>query len=218
MLTNEDSLVNMDPGLNRRFALRLHLPDYDCDELAEICERQATLYGLELEEGLKPAIAQLIREQHTPEEISQNNGGLSVKMTEEAFRRLASRIVDGKKQGNDPTAKTLILADYKGKEEGGSAGEGGAKDGTAGGTSGAVSPPADGSVVPATMEQLLKKLAPEKATKWAGWIAKLADEDVDTPMDLQGMTYEGIERMQISAYLKDLLLQAWEKFEGNANR
>jgi hypothetical protein len=57
------------------------------------------------------------------------------------------------------------------------------------------------------MEQLLKQLAPGKATKWAGWIAKLADpEDVDTPVDLLRMSYEGIERMRVSAYLKDLLL------------
>ena len=36
MITNDDALVKMDPGLNRRFALRLHLPDYDPSELAKM--------------------------------------------------------------------------------------------------------------------------------------------------------------------------------------
>ena len=36
MLTNPDALVNSDPGLNRRFATRLHLPDYSPAELGRI--------------------------------------------------------------------------------------------------------------------------------------------------------------------------------------
>jgi hypothetical protein len=68
------------------------------------------------------------------------------------------------------------------------------------------------------MGELLLRLAPEKASKFAGWIAKLGEDDVDTPADLHRMSYDGIERLQVSAYLKDLLLQAWEKFEGNADR
>jgi Holliday junction resolvasome RuvABC ATP-dependent DNA helicase subunit len=91
--TNTDLYISLSTlgtqpqGLNRRFALRLHLPDYSPAELAEICERQATLYGLELEAGSKPHIAQLISERYSEEERVQNNGGLAVRITEEAFRR-----------------------------------------------------------------------------------------------------------------------------------
>eukprot|EP01045_Picozoa_sp_COSAG04_P043875 COSAG04_NODE_14602_length_562_cov_0.656587_2_plen_82_part_01 len=35
------SLMRADPGLNRRFPLRLDLPDYSCEEIAQICQKVA---------------------------------------------------------------------------------------------------------------------------------------------------------------------------------
>ena len=48
-----DRLMRMDPGLERRFQGKLHLPDYTCEQLASICEQVAsTRFGKTFEPGL----------------------------------------------------------------------------------------------------------------------------------------------------------------------
>ena len=45
-------LMRADPGMARRFPLRLNLPDYSCAELAQICRKVvAERYDKQLEEG-----------------------------------------------------------------------------------------------------------------------------------------------------------------------
>ena len=68
-----------DPGLPRRFALALHLPDYSAAEVAEIVALVAThRLGLQLDAGLVPWLAQHIATHHAAE-IAQHNGGLAVR-------------------------------------------------------------------------------------------------------------------------------------------
>jgi hypothetical protein len=60
------------------------------------------------------------------------------------------------------------------------------------------------------MMELLQRIAPGKASKYQGWLVKMAEEDVDAPVDLHHMTKEGILRMELSAFLADQILSARE--------
>ena len=114
MLTNEDALVNADPGLNRRFATRLHLPDYSAGELAEIVHKVATkTFPLQFSDRLQERLAKMIGARYTKEEIRLHNGGLAVQLAEEAFRRLASRCITQGIDGKDGAARILTTADFQ---------------------------------------------------------------------------------------------------------
>jgi len=114
MLTNEDALVNADPGLNRRFATRLHLPDYSCSELADIVHKVATKnFPLRFAIKLKENLTQMIKARYKPEEIQLHNGGLAVQLAEAAFKSLAARCVEEKIDGKDPMAKLLTAQDFE---------------------------------------------------------------------------------------------------------
>ena len=113
MLTNEDALVNADPGLNRRFATRLHLPDYSAEELAAIVFKVATeKFDLQFADGLHADLAKMIETRYKPEEIMQHNGGLSIQLIEEAFRRLATRCSLNGISGKSDEAKILTVEDF----------------------------------------------------------------------------------------------------------
>jgi SpoVK/Ycf46/Vps4 family AAA+-type ATPase len=58
-----DRLMRMDPGLERRFQGRLHLPDYSADEIANICELVAkSRFGKTFEPGLLAVLARHIND------------------------------------------------------------------------------------------------------------------------------------------------------------
>ena len=79
-------LMRMDPGLERRFQGRLHLPDYSPADLARICELVArTKFGKRFEEGLRERLAKHLGDFYR-REIPQQNGGLAVNLTEKAWR------------------------------------------------------------------------------------------------------------------------------------
>ena len=87
------NLMRADPGLNRRFPLRLNLADYTCPELAAICRKVAfENFGKAFEPGLEKRLAEHIDEKHA-REIAQHNGGLAVNLTEEAVDELSERLV-----------------------------------------------------------------------------------------------------------------------------
>lgn len=111
MITNEDSLMKTDPGLPRRFATTLHLDDYSPADLALIAEKAAReRFQLTFGEGLLEDLAAHIVRKHAAD-IAKQNGGLAINMTEQAFRRLAQRVVrDG--LGMSPEASVLIAADF----------------------------------------------------------------------------------------------------------
>ena len=88
------TFMQSDPGLPRRFALQLHLPDYSPAEIAKICRLVATArLGLSVAPALETQLAAHIAVVHG-DEIAQNNGGLAVRLAELAFSRLAERVVD----------------------------------------------------------------------------------------------------------------------------
>ena len=88
------NLMRADPGLPRRFATSLHLVDYSPHEIALICQHVATRkFKLNMSDELTAQLGEWIERRH-PEEIHQSNGGLSVNLTEAAFRRLGKRVRD----------------------------------------------------------------------------------------------------------------------------
>jgi SpoVK/Ycf46/Vps4 family AAA+-type ATPase len=87
------TLMRADPGLNRRFPLRLNLGDYSCEELAQICRLVAAeRFGKTFEPGLLERLAKHIDERYAGE-IAQLNGGLAVNLTEAALDSLSERMV-----------------------------------------------------------------------------------------------------------------------------
>merc|ERR1719473_453838 len=90
-----DRLMRMDPGLERRFQGKLHLPDYTCEQLASICEQVAsTRFGKTFEPGLHALLGRHINAFFW-REIATQNGGLAVNLTERALERQADRLVGG---------------------------------------------------------------------------------------------------------------------------
>ena len=112
MITDPDSLMNTDPGLPRRFASRLHLDDYSPADLALIAEKAAReRFELSFADGLVEDLAAHIVRVHSAD-IAQHNGGLSINLTEQAFRRLAHRVVRDS-LGHTPAATVLVAADFQ---------------------------------------------------------------------------------------------------------
>jgi len=86
-------LLRAEEGLARRFPGRLHLDDYTPDELAAICEMTSrTRHQREFEPGLREKLARHI-ENFYWRDISQQNAGLSINLTEQALDRQIVRIV-----------------------------------------------------------------------------------------------------------------------------
>jgi hypothetical protein len=111
MLTNEDSLMKTDPGLPRRFATTLHLQDYSPAELALIAEKAAKeRFELHFDSGLLEDLAAHIVRCHSAD-VARQNGGLAINLTEQAFRRLAKRVVE-EGLGMSAAAEVLIAADF----------------------------------------------------------------------------------------------------------
>jgi len=87
-----EQLMDADPGLRRRFSMKLQLEDYSPAELALICEKVATeRFLLHFAPGLREKLANHIASVHGGE-IAQHNGGLAVTLVETAFRQLAVRL------------------------------------------------------------------------------------------------------------------------------
>ena len=94
--------MRCDPGLERRFPLRLHLDDYTPHELARICEKVAEQqYGKRFEEGLLEKLAKHIENFHASD-IATQNGGLAVNLTEQAINRLSVRVTDAVEEYAEP--------------------------------------------------------------------------------------------------------------------
>lgn len=73
------SLMQADPGLPRRFPMRLDLPDYSPRELASICRKVAQeMFEKSFEPDLEQRLAAHIELEHSYD-IATNNGGLAVR-------------------------------------------------------------------------------------------------------------------------------------------
>ena len=103
-------LMRADPGLNRRFPLRLDLVDYTPDEIAQICRKVAIeKFDKVFEPGLQERLAVHIDEQYAGE-ISQHNGGLAVNLTEIAVDNLSERMIEVR-EANPDMAKAELAVD-----------------------------------------------------------------------------------------------------------
>ena len=113
------NLMRADPGLNRRFPLRLDLVDYTPDEIAQICRKVAIeKFDKVFEPGLQERLAVHIDEQYAGE-ISQHNGGLAVNLTEIAVDSLSERMIEVLEANADmpkeelvELSKFLVAADF----------------------------------------------------------------------------------------------------------
>jgi DNA replication protein DnaC len=86
-------LLVQDPGLSRRFPLRINLPDYTVLELSLIAQKVAMeRYSCTLEEGLIEKIQRHIAEQHRAE-ICTHNASLAVGLVEQAVQRMTCRLM-----------------------------------------------------------------------------------------------------------------------------
>ena len=97
--------------MQRRFATVLHLDDYSPAELALIAEKAAReRFDLSFAEGLLEDLAAHIVRVHGGV-ITQHNGGLAINLTEQAFRRLAQRVVRDS-LGHSLDATKLVAEDF----------------------------------------------------------------------------------------------------------
>eukprot|EP00658_Telonema_sp_P-2_P061745 TRINITY_DN50413_c0_g1_i1.p1 TRINITY_DN50413_c0_g1~~TRINITY_DN50413_c0_g1_i1.p1 ORF type:complete len:279 (+),score=90.36 TRINITY_DN50413_c0_g1_i1:122-958(+) len=111
MCLNDNSLMKADPGLPRRFCTHIHLFDYTPHQIALICEKVAReRFELRFGPGLLASLTEHVEQRHA-DDIQIHNGGLAVNLTEQAFRRLATRVVlDG--LFKTEAATTLVESDY----------------------------------------------------------------------------------------------------------
>eukprot|EP01050_Picozoa_sp_SAG11_P020528 SAG11_NODE_3474_length_2426_cov_1.681564_2_plen_376_part_00 len=84
------TLLQADPGLPRRFPHSIHLDDYTPLQLGQIASQVATRYEMILGDGVDEALADHIGVAHA-HEIKAYNGGLAVRLVEEAITRMATR-------------------------------------------------------------------------------------------------------------------------------
>merc|ERR1712224_758706 len=110
-------LLVQDPGLSRRFPIRINLPDYTPAELSLIVKKVAIeRFGCQLEEGLLVKLERLISEQHKSE-IHTQNASLAVGLVEQAVERMTSRLMaDGEKSLNAKASRDigcLTAADFQ---------------------------------------------------------------------------------------------------------
>merc|ERR1711879_414655 len=83
-----------DPGLSRRFPLRLDLPDYTPSELSDIADKVAReRFGFEFEEGLRKRLERWIEEEHR-NEIKTQNASLALSLVEQAVERMTCRMIE----------------------------------------------------------------------------------------------------------------------------
>ena len=111
-------LMRADPGMNRRFPNRVHLPDYTPEQLVQIAEEKAsTRYNLTFGEGVQEKLQDAFKTVYASE-ICQHNGGLSVRLVEEAVGRNANRMDQAYQraakigQTDIEEDTTLTLADF----------------------------------------------------------------------------------------------------------
>ena len=94
-------LMRFDPGLQRRFPKRLHLPDYSAMELSEICQSYA-LHRFEKTFSNELTLNMLEKYLNTfhSTKMSKFNAGLAVEMVEAAVQRQTARIGRSTRQLN----------------------------------------------------------------------------------------------------------------------
>ena len=113
------TLLRMDPGLDRRFPVRLHLPNYSAVQIAKICrlvcrKRFGKTFGAD-GDALEMSLANHIESFHR-REMPTHNGGLAVRLAEDAVKaftvRLADRFAADGTTSDESSSGVLIGADF----------------------------------------------------------------------------------------------------------
>ena len=119
-------LMRADPGLPRRFPIAHHLSDYRAEELVVIArDRARSIYGMSFGAGVAEGLVSAFQTTYASE-MSQHNGGLAVRVVEEAMGRFATRMsrlmnataaeasdkVTGSEIRDAVTCKELSLRDF----------------------------------------------------------------------------------------------------------
>ena len=106
------TLLEMDPGLPRRFATTIHIDDYTPKEITDICKYVAKKrFGFGFEPGLEEELQEHIATR-CKHRIARENGGLAVTLTEKAVRNMAMRSAK-LSRGKRPVNLTVLgAADY----------------------------------------------------------------------------------------------------------
>ena len=118
-----ESALDADPGLRRRFPLRLHLQDYDSHVLARIGARYAeSRFSLALGKGVEGFLAKRIATCHK-QEMEQQNASLPIRLIELAIERMAERVLgddtsDDSSTGTDEEEMDSSMEGDSDKEEG----------------------------------------------------------------------------------------------------
>ena len=113
------TLMRADPGMPRRFPIKHHLPDYAPQELAGIVrDRAHRTYSMSLDQGVGDKLAEAFGTIYASE-VSIHNGGLAVRLVDEAVGRFATRmdryaqhdasVAEGEK---DAAVKVLTIRDF----------------------------------------------------------------------------------------------------------
>jgi len=102
------TFMRADPGLPRRFPLSLHLADYEPRELASIArERAAARFGMSLAPGVEIALSDAFATRYKAE-VPAHNGGLAVRVVEEAVGRFAARMARMAAAATAPPAADVV--------------------------------------------------------------------------------------------------------------
>eukprot|EP00746_Dinoflagellata_sp_MGD_P144043 gnl/MRDRNA2_/MRDRNA2_76808_c0_seq1.p1 gnl/MRDRNA2_/MRDRNA2_76808_c0~~gnl/MRDRNA2_/MRDRNA2_76808_c0_seq1.p1 ORF type:complete len:1089 (+),score=233.23 gnl/MRDRNA2_/MRDRNA2_76808_c0_seq1:142-3408(+) len=104
-----NQLLVQDPGLSRRFPLRINLPDYTAFDLSLIAKKVAMeRFNCTLEEGLTEKLERHIAEEHRAE-ICTQNASLAVGLVEQAVQRMTCRLMAERDTSNADLGQHLEL-------------------------------------------------------------------------------------------------------------
>ncbi len=88
----DEFIRNANPGLERRFTHRIHIPDYSADELCAIYMQQADKNGFTLTDEAARRLRLRIEEMVTAKDEKFGNAGTMIKLFEQTVERQADRV------------------------------------------------------------------------------------------------------------------------------
>lgn len=90
----DEFIANANPGLQRRFTHRIHIPDYSVDDLVEIFKAQAKSYGYSITPEATERLNRKVEEMVTAKDEKFGNAGEMIKLFEKTMELQADRISD----------------------------------------------------------------------------------------------------------------------------
>lgn len=88
----EEFIANANPGLARRFTLRIHIPDYTADQLFDIFMLQVDKFGYTITDDAKTRLRGKIDDMLTSKDERFGNAGDIIKLFDETITRQSERL------------------------------------------------------------------------------------------------------------------------------